>query len=205
MAGCDGITTITPTKLNLITPQPTETATTIPNLTITPTDTPAPLLHIGDAVEIVPYPYDQGETLVTFLGWEESEIAVKGPYIEGLHYTFTAKPGMKFIVISFEYTNIGIRPQHPECLHNGEVTTNIGHIYSAWEPPLGVHSEEYNPRIATEQELETVGTPESCFEELMQEETRLDRIAFEIPEVNEPITANIFGLPYNIVFTAPQP
>ena len=119
---------------------------------------------------------------VTFLSWAESNIAVAGPYWEEDYYTFTAKPGMKFIIIFFEFKNNGIRAQETPYFNEGEITTvEKGYIYSLWEPPAGVESEEYNPRESTEEEMEKLTGSSGGYEELLPEESAKGRIVYEIP------------------------
>lgn len=66
-----------------------------------------------------------------------------------------------------------------------------------WNPPVGVLSEEYNPREATN-EVETLIGDSGGYEELLPEESTVGRVVFEIPEDETPVEARISGVSYLI-------
>lgn len=76
--------------------------------------------------------------------------------------------------------------------------TDKGYFYPLWDPPAGAHSEEYDPREATDYEIETLFGDSGAYEDLLPEESVIGRIVFEVPEDQEPIEANILGFPYVI-------
>jgi hypothetical protein len=131
---------------------------------------------------------------LTFLRWIESDIAVDGPYFENEYYTFTAKPGMKFVILIYEFQNNGIRPQETPYISAGEIATEEGYIYPAWNPPLGVHSEEYQPREATDNEIETLIGDSGGYVDLLPGapgESVVGCVVFEIPEGATPVEADL--------------
>ena len=67
-----------------------------------------------------------------------------------------------------------------------------------WNPPVGVLSEEYNPREATNNEVETLIGDSGGYEELLPEESTVGRMVFEIPEDETPVEARISGVSYLI-------
>jgi hypothetical protein len=157
-----------------------------------------PVARIGETIS------EYGDTHdlpLTLLWWRESSIAVHGPYFPSEYYTFTARPGMKFVILAFMFENKGIREQETPYLHAGEIGTGPkGCCYKVWEPPLGVHSEEYNPRKSTWDEVNTLVGDSGGFETLLPEQSVVGCVVFEIPQETTPIEASIVGLPVLIKF-----
>lgn len=151
-----------------------------------------PTARIGDTIQEI----NSGNhnLSLTLLSWKESDIAIDGPYGSG-YYTFTAKPGMKFVILTYEFQNNWIRPQSTPYLNAGEIGTNKGYIYTTWDPPLGVHSEEYKPRLATDEEVKTLVGDSGGYEDLLPEESVAGRVVFEIPEGETPVEASIVYVP----------
>lgn len=137
---------------------------------------------------------------MTILSWEESDIAVYGPYVGNEYYTFTAKEGRTFIILIFEFQNDWIKPQNTPYLTEGDITTDKGNIYPLWKPPSGTLSQEYDPRMTTEEELNTLLGDSGGYEELFPKESTVGRIVFEILEGETPIEASIKWVPYLIKF-----
>jgi len=131
---------------------------------------------------------------LTLLWCKEIAICVDGPYRSGF-YTFTAKPGMKFIVIAYRFQNNWKREQTTPYLKKGEITTHRGYIYSVWNPPAGVLSEEYGPRGATDEEVKNLIGTSGAFERLLPEESCVGCVAFEIPKDATPVEAVLFEVP----------
>lgn len=71
----------------------------------TPTTTPRPVARAGDIIPEVGADTGNKSLSLAFISWKESNIAVVGPYRGDEFYTFTAKPGMKFIILIFEFRN----------------------------------------------------------------------------------------------------
>ena len=140
----------------------------------------------------------QGLSL-TLLWWEENKIAVYGPYVDG-YYTFTAKPGMKFIILAYEFRNNGTEEQTTPYLSVGEIVTAPEGHYEIFDPPAGVHSEEYKPRKATAEEIDALIGNSGGFEHLLPGESVQGRVVFEIPENMTPVEAKIASVPYIIEF-----
>jgi len=160
-----------------------------------PEPQPTPIARIGDTIANCGY----GQNLsITLLWWKESDIVVRGPYSSG-YYTFTAKPGMKFVLLAYEFQNNWIREQETPYLCAGEiVTAPKGYCYELWSPPVGVLSDEYNPRKAAAEEIETLIGDSGGYENLLPEESVVGCVVFEIPEDTRPVEANLVRLPYTI-------
>jgi len=108
---------------------------------------PIPIARIGETVAEIESGYNLSLTL---LSCKESGVAVNGLY-GGAYYTFTAKPGMKFIIVIYRFQNNWIRQQKTPYIDAGEIATDRGYIYPTWSPPAGVWSILYScyhqPRI----------------------------------------------------------
>jgi len=165
------------------------------NLTIS-----LPTLRVGGTV-----PEVEGTTnmSLTLLRWIEGHKAVRGPYVDG-YYTFTAKPGMKFVILIYELKNNWYRPQKTPYIDSGEIGTDAGHIFPYWEPPLGIHSEEYKPRKATEEEIKTLIGTSGSWKDLLPGESTVGCAVFEIPEDEEPVEASLAHVDHIIVL-GPKP
>lgn len=60
-----------------------------------------------------------------------------------------------------------------------------------WNPPAGIHSKEYKPRKATNEEIEVLVGDSGAYEDLLPEESIVGSVVFEIPEDETPIEASI--------------
>ncbi|MBA7674957.1 hypothetical protein ES703_83185 [subsurface metagenome] len=69
--------------------------------------------------------------------------------------------------------------------------TDKGYIYRVWHSPVGVFSEEYEPRKATMEEITTLIGGSGAYEELLPENLVKGRVVFEIPKLENPIEATI--------------
>ena len=138
-----------------------------------------PIVRIGDRVSSL---IGTHQLSLTLLWWKESPICVNGPYASKAYYTFTAKPGMKFIIIAYRLRNDWIREQTTPYLHHGEITIRKGYIYSVWNPIGGVQAEGYNARTATDEEMQSLIGDSGAFKKLLPEESCVGQIAFEIPK-----------------------
>lgn len=158
---------------------------------------PVPIARIGDTITEYRGKHDLPLTL---LWWKESNIAVDGPYADG-YYTFTARPGMKFIILAYKFQNNWIREQETPYLSAGEIgTAPKGYCYKVFDPHLGVHSEEYNPRKATSEEVNTLIGDSGGYERLLPEQSVTGCVVFEITEDATPIEASIVYLPLLVRF-----
>lgn len=156
------------------------------------------LASIGDTI---PVPHKENLS-VTLLWWKESKVAVHGAYADDEYYTFTAKPGMKFIILAYQFRNSSVREQETPYLSAGEIlTAPKGYYFEVWSPPLGVSSDEYKPRRATAEEMEALIGHSGGYEKLMPEQSVVGCIKFEIPQDATPVEADVVGLrPYLIKF-----
>lgn len=152
-------------------------------------------MKVGDTIAEVETYHNLSLTLTS---WIENKIAVDGPYMTG-YYTFTARPGMKFIILFFRFQNNWIREQSTPYINSGELFTDAGYIYERWDSP-GAHSEEYSSREATQEEVRELIGDAGAFENLLQEESVEGCVIFEIPEEAEPLEAKIAYMPNIVVF-----
>jgi len=128
-----------------------------------------------------------------FFLWTESNIAIEEPFSMNIYNTCTAKPGMKFVIIFFEFKNNGIRIQETPNFNEGEITTaEKGYIYESWS--AGINEEEYNRREPTEEELEKLIGASGGYKELLPEESVKGCIVYEIPVEYTPYKATAFDL-----------
>ncbi len=156
---------------------------------------PIPIVRIGDTIPEVGRSIDKHNLSLTLLSSIESGIAVDGPYSGDEYYTFTAKPGMKFVILIFKFQNNWIRVQETPYLNTGEIATNKGYIYNTWDSPFGIHSEEYKPRKSTDEEVKTLIGNSGGYEDLLPEESTIGCVVFGIPEDEIPIEASIVNVP----------
>jgi hypothetical protein len=167
---------------------------------ITPSRTPPPaprwsVAQIGDTISEVGL--GKEGLSMTLIGWAESDIAVKGPYKGSQLYTFTARPGMKFIILGFEFHNNWVREQKTPYFSKGEVRTDKGYFYQVWSPLGGIHSREYAPRPSTQEEVQNLGGS-GAFEDLLPEKSVRGHIVFEIPKDEEPEEVELSQVPVPI-------
>jgi hypothetical protein len=153
-----------------------------------------PIARIGDTIPEVGERRSKHNLSLTLLYWKESDIAVEGPYTDG-YYTFTAKSGMKFIILTFKFQNNWIRVQETPYISAGEIGTDKGYIYTTWDSPVGVSSEEYKPRKSTDSEIKNLIGTSGGYEKLLPEGSIVGSVVFEIPENETPIEASIVYVP----------
>lgn len=137
---------------------------------------------------------DLQETLpLTLASWKEGEKALAGPF-EGIYYTATAKPGNRFITLVFELRNDWTKSQKTPHIWQGDILTDKGNIYSAWQghrdPAILT---EYVTKAATEEEIHALVGYSGGYE-LSPGESIRGRIVFEIPQNENPIEASIQNL-----------
>jgi len=101
---------------------------------------------------------------------------------------------MKFIILKLNFTNVGKRIISAPSISKGEIGTNTGNIYPMWS-----YWRAEKERKASEEELETI-CPIHEKSELLQGESSIEYIVFEIRENEKPIEALLTGIPYIIVF-----
>lgn len=150
-----------------------------------------PKAQIGDTISEV---RNHQNLSLTFLWWKESNIAVR-EWSENYYYTFTAKPGMKFVILAYRFQNDGIRAQSTPYFSSGEVATNKGYIYSIWTAPGGLSSKEHKPRTATTDEIRNLMGKLGAFKQLLPGESTEGCVAFEIPADTTPIEASLVYVP----------
>jgi len=165
-------------------------STPAPDAPASDTSTPAPEgFRVGEAVPITYY----AETTfsVTFLAATESPTAVSGPYSGEEYWTFAALPDRTFLVLTLKFRNIGIRPLTPPLLQ-GVAVTDRGFEFPSWNPPLGIHSDEYAPRLSTAEEVQGMPAGATSLVELFPEaESAVDTLVFEIPSDQQAVSVRV--------------
>lgn len=154
-------------------------------------------VNIGDTLSEIGTKVGKNSLSMTLLFAIESNICVDGPYSDG-YYTFTAKEGMKFIILTYQLQNNWIRAQITPDMGYGEILTDKGYYYNYWNPPVGILSDEYQPRKSAEEEVEKFIGQEGSLKELLPEETILGCAVFEIPEEQTGIEITLSYVPYKI-------
>jgi hypothetical protein len=126
---------------------------------------------------------------------------VEGPFIGETYYTCTAKPGMKFVIIFFEFKNNGVREQETPYINEGEISTSKGYFYSIWSAGFAHDNKEYNRRESTNEEIEKLTGNSGGFSKLLPEQSVKGCVVFEIPENLIPTEAKLkIGYnPYTII------
>lgn len=109
---------------------------------------------------------------------------------------------MKFVIIIYEFKNNGVREQETPYIDAGEIETDKGYFYSVWSPPVGVHSEEYNPRKSAEEEVANLIGNSGGYEDLLPEESVKGCVIFEITEDEIPVKVDFsYYIPYLLKLT----
>ncbi len=167
-----------------------------------PSPTELPTLDIGATFKI-----PSTDISISLSEWKESSIAIEGPYSGNRFYAFTAKPGMKFIILIFKFRNDGVRAQQTPYLSEGEIQTGQGFFYKVWHSPAGISSDDYKPRAATDSDIKKLVGDSAAFVNLLpHQESSFGRVVFEIPKDGKPIEAIIKTLPVRIRFSGnPSP
>lgn len=154
---------------------------------------PVPIARVGDTIPA----RGKQDLSLTLLWVKESEMGVM-QQSENEYYTLTAKPGMKFVILAYKFTNNWIREQETPYLSIGEIATDKGLIYR--NVSGGVASlKDYSPRKSTKEEIGEFIGDSGGYEHLLPGESTMGRILFEIPKGATPIEAGIHE-EYIIVF-----
>lgn len=166
----------------------TREATTEAPLPATPTPEPTwtatPQVQGGGIAKSVLFDDDvYGLTEITFVNWTYSPVATNGRYADGNVYTFTSLDQRKFVVVTYILKNPGTVAQARPIILGDDATlaTTNQHFYEIWRPPLGIHSDEYAPRLSSADELAQMPQSYSSRNLLPGESTDVDSLAFEIP------------------------
>ncbi|MFP3908575.1 MAG: hypothetical protein ACLFVX_01825 [Archaeoglobaceae archaeon] len=152
--------------------------TTVKNFTI-------PAVIVDNISEIA----GTSEVSLTPIGWRQSDIVAY--HYEGSNYTFTAKPGMKFVILAYRLHNNWKEEQRIPFLDAGELATDEGKVYDIWKP-----SQEYISRKTEEKALDS-GT----YEILLPGETINGQVVFEVSENEMLVYVSISNIPAYITFS----
>jgi hypothetical protein len=131
---------------------------------------------------------------VTFLSWKASDRVVDSreyyPFVSSSsgYYTVKAKPGRKFIILTYELRNDGIYLERPPDVIWGSIGTDKGHILLLPSLPFSWFDKNL-VREATEEEIEDLKIGGAGDELLLGGETIRGRVAFEMLANEEPIEA----------------
>jgi hypothetical protein len=186
-------TTIAETTIP-ITTEPINTTTTI----IETTTTEVPSMAIFNIAGF-------NKLLLTFTSCLESNIAVEGGFTNG-DFTCTAKPGMKFEVIFFEFKNNGNNQLETPGIGalfdktKDIMKTDNGSEFPMWSTGWAHLDEEYNRRESTNDEIEKFIGSKAQLVNLSPGDSAKGSIVFEIPFESKPksITVQINDSPYDI-------
>jgi len=138
---------------------------------------------------------DVKDIQVKIVSWFESKKACEGRFVGDVYYIFNASKGMKFVILKLNFTNVGKRIRSTPYISEGEIGTNTGNIYPLWHyPPPSI-----NQKHASPDELEKI-CPIYEKEKLLQGESSIEYLVFEIKEDEKPIEAFLPGIPYIIIF-----
>ena len=120
---------------------------------------------------------------LTLLSWSEKDNILAGPYPDAVYYVCTARPGNKFISLVFELRNDWSKSQKTPYIKLGDLLTDKGKIYSAWQAPTDptLFPGEYLARPATREEIETL-IGDSGGRELLPGKSIRGHVTFEMPE-----------------------
>lgn len=70
-----------------------------------------------------------------FLKWRESPIAVEGPFSGNEYCTYSAKPGMKFVVMDYKVRNADVRQHYVSQIGAAYVKTSKGYEHTKFDHP----------------------------------------------------------------------
>lgn len=154
---------------------------------------PIPFIKVGDTLPEVGDSHNMSMTILSCL---EGDIAVTYSNSWDKYTTWSPLEGKKFIVITFEFQNNWIREQSSPYISAGEIATDKGYIYSIWD----YSSEHGEYRDATQEEINVYIGTSGGYEKLLQEESTVGCIVFEIPSEEKAIEASISHVPYLIKF-----
>jgi hypothetical protein len=161
---------------------------------------PVPKVKFGESVKLNSEFKEAADFSITFLSWKASDRVVDSreyyPFVSSSsgYYTFKAKPGRKFIILTYELRNDGIRPKRVPSIMLGSIGTDKGHILPYFCPPFySFEIDKSLVREATEEEIEDlkIGEVGDVRGELLPGETVRGRIEFEMLTNEEPIEASI--------------
>jgi hypothetical protein len=155
---------------------------------------PVPKVKFGETVKLSG---GLADFSITFLSWKVSDRVVDWadyvfPPLLG-NCTFKAKPGRKFIILTYELKNDGIEPKEAPSIRDGKIGTDKGHVLPSFSSPSWLDRDESLVREATEEEIEDlkIGEVGDVRGKLLPSETVRGRIAFEMLTNEEPIEASI--------------
>jgi len=156
-----------------------------------------PTVKFGEIIppeKLSPLYSEYEDIQIKLVSWFEGKKACEGPFFGGDYLAFNASKGMKFIILKLNFTNIGKRIKSTPYISEGEIATNTGNIYPLWHYPSG-----WKGREASQDELEKI-CPVYEKEKLLQGESSIEYIMFEIRENEKPVEALLPDIPYLIVF-----
>ncbi len=167
-----------------------------PSATVTPSS-PLPPVSRGQTVAEMP---ETGTTHVsfTFLHWRSSDRAVVAA--QGSHVTYFARPGMKFIVLSYRFKNNGATEQVTPDIDAGRIVTRPkGNAHMLWEVPKGTELKDYRPAETMIADVSVLGDGNGAGVRLVADQEVDGRVVFEIPVDAVPFDAVLALVPARLV------
>ncbi|MBI4332446.1 MAG: hypothetical protein HY673_14330 [Chloroflexi bacterium] len=136
----------------------------------------------------------------TFLWWSVTDRAVA--FSQGANYTYVARPGMKFIIVNYRFTNVsGAEEDTPDVNAGKIVTQPRGFSYQLWLPPPAAEAQSYRVQPAFPREVVELGASSGGGVRLKPEQSADGRAAFEIPAEMVPTEVSLGGIPAPILLT----
>ena len=147
-----------------------------------------PIVSIGATLPDV-----KNDISLTLLWWKESNIALER-WGENEIYTISSKPGMKFVILAYEFQNNGRRPKETPYFDKGEIATSQGYIYPLTSLGYRDYLEEHSPRKPTSRELSEFIGDSGGYKKLQHGKKVMGRVLFEIPSNEKPSEIKIYNL-----------
>jgi len=178
----------------------TTTAETITVETTTP-ETTTPITTVPETTIIEEPNIDSfdikgfDKLTITFKSCLESSIAVEGGFTNGT-FTCTAKPGMKFEILFFEYKNNSNNEQTTPLIgsligEEDKITTDDGNQYPIWSNGWAHGDIEYNRRESTQEEIDKFFGGSAGMNKLSAGQSAKGVATFEIPANSHPVSVTL--------------
>lgn len=118
---------------------------------------------------------------------------------QGTYYVFVARPGTKFVVVSYLFKNDSTVQQQTPGVNSGEVTTKPnGYVYKLWAVPTGPEIDQYRPNLALGRDIAETGASSGGDAKLLPGESVEGRAIFEMPSEMIPVDVTLPFLPVRI-------
>ncbi|MBI2934935.1 MAG: hypothetical protein HYY29_05125 [Chloroflexi bacterium] len=165
---------------------------------VVPPSSSLPPLRRGETVRFVDKPGMAGISF-TFRYWAKSDRVIV--FSEGKHRAYSARPGMKFLVLTYKFQNNGATAQTTPGVGSGQVVTRPrGNAYKLWQVPTGADLAAYVSSEAMITDIQVMGDRDAGNVNLEAGQAVDGRIAFEVPADADPSDATLDFLPARLIF-----